>query len=230
MITQIRKRNGQVVPFNKEKITNAIFNAAQSVGGQDRELASKLTDQVLELADKRFGEMIPTVEELQDLVEKVLIEKGHAKTAKAYILWRDKRAQVRRYRAILGIDDDLKLPLNTLMVLGARYLRRDEERNIIETPRQLFTRVAHALAEVDRSYGATDEEVAKTEKDFFEMIVDKYFMPNSPTLMNAGTDLGQLSACFVLPVEDSMEGIFDALKYQALIHKTGGGTGFAFSR
>jgi len=230
MITQIRKRNGKIVAFDKTKITEAIFKAAQAVGGSDRKLAEELTDEVVKVAEQRFGDLIPSVEDIQDIVEKILIEKGHAKTAKAYILWRDKRAQVRRYKAVLGIEDDLKLPLNTLIVLGARYLRRDENRNIIETPKELFMRVAKAIAKVDKDYGATDEEVKKTEKEFFEMMVRKEFMPNSPTLMNAGTELGQLSACFVLPVEDDTNSIFEAVKHQAIIHKTGGGTGFSFSR
>ena len=230
MITQIRKRNGTVVPFDKEKVINAIFKAAQSVGGEDRKEAAKLADEVVGIAEKQFENMIPSVEDLQDVVEKVLISSGHAKTAKAYILWRDKRAQVRRYRGILGIEDDLKLPLNTLMVLGARYLRRDESRNVVETPRQMFARVAKAVAEIDKNHGAAEEETGESEKEFFEMMVGKYFMPNSPTLMNAGTDLGQLSACFVLPVEDNTESIFEAVKQQALVHKSGGGTGFSFSR
>ena len=229
MITQIRKRNGNVVPFEKEKITNAIFKAAHAVGGTDKKTAEKLAEKVLELASKQYKDIIPSVEDVQDLVEKVLIEDGHAKTAKAYILWRDKRAQIRRYKSMLGIEDDLKLPLTTLTVLSARYLKRDENRKIIETPRQLFTRVAKSIAEVDRLYDP-NADVEKTAKEFYNMIVDGDFMPNSPTLMNAGTDLGQLSACFVLPVPDSIEGIFDAVKHQAMIHKTGGGTGFAFSR
>jgi len=159
------------------------------------------------------------------------MDSGHDKIARAYILYREKRAQIRRIKASLGVrDDEMKLPVNTLMVLAARYLKRDANRNIIETPKQLFTRVAKSVAAIDRNYGATDEEVAKTEAEFYEMMLNSEFMPNSPTLMNAGSNLGQLSACFVLPVGDSIDDIFETVKNAALIHKTGGGTGFSFSR
>lgn len=127
-------------------------------------------------------------------------------------------------------DAPLQLADNARIVLERRYLARDEQGNIIETPEELFRRVAHNLAQADRLYGATEEEIQATEDRFYEMMTAFQFLPNSPTLVNAGRPLQQLSACFVLPVEDSIEGIFDAVKYTALIHKTGGGTGFSFSR
>ncbi len=230
-IQQIKKRDGRTVEFNKDKITEAIWRAAKEVGGEDRILAEDVSSKVLVYLSRNFSEgRLPTVEDVQDAVEKILIEEGRAKTAKAYILYRQKRTELRRAKAILGVEDDLKLPLNAVMVLAARYLKRDENRRIIETPSQLFHRVAHAIAAVDSKYGASDDEVQNTENEFYQLLVDSQYMPNSPTLMNAGLDIGQLSACFVIPVGDSMEEIFDAVKYQALIHKTGGGTGFAFSR
>lgn len=119
---------------------------------------------------------------------------------------------------------------NAIEVLKRRYLKKDEEGRIIETPEELFRRVATAIAEIDALYGKTEKEVSETKEIFYELITSLKFLPNSPTLMNAGTPLGQLSACFVLPVDDSMEGIFDAVKYAAIIHKSGGGTGFSFSR
>lgn len=118
-----------------------------------------------------------------------------------------------------------------LKVLGERYLVKDADLNPIETPEDMVWRVAWDIASSEARWGATKKEVLKTAKDFYNLMVSRKFLPNSPTLMNAGTGNGlQYSACFVLPVEDSMEGIFDALKHQAIIHKTGGGTGFSFTR
>ncbi|MFB6102360.1 MAG: adenosylcobalamin-dependent ribonucleoside-diphosphate reductase [Haloplanus sp.] len=113
-------------------------------------------------------------------------------------------------------------------VLRQRYLRQDEEGAVIETPAELFRRVASHLARAETRFdGDTDADTV--EEQFHEVIRDRRFLPNSPTLMNAGTELGQLAACFVLPVEDSLESIFTALKRTALIHQSGGGTGFSFS-
>jgi ribonucleoside-diphosphate reductase alpha chain len=124
----------------------------------------------------------------------------------------------------------ITLSENALRVLESRYLKKDDSGKVIETPEELFERVAKAIAEVEHEYGATKEEIEDLTEKFFSLMASGKFLPNSPTLMNAGTPMGQLSACFVLPVEDSMEGIFGTLKEAAIIHKTGGGTGFSFSR
>lgn len=127
------------------------------------------------------------------------------------------------------MKDALQLSDNAKTVLERRYLKKDANGKVIETPEKMFRRVAHHIAKAEMKYGDASH-VQKMEEIFYGLMTEFKFLPNSPTLMNAGRSLGQLAACFVLPVEDSMEGIFDALKNAALIHKSGGGTGFAFSR
>ncbi|VVC02460.1 Vitamin B12-dependent ribonucleoside-diphosphate reductase [Candidatus Bilamarchaeum dharawalense] len=229
-ITKIRKRDGSIVDFNKEKIINAIFKAAQSVGGSNRSEAETVADLVVKYISEKFAEAYtPTVEEIQDLVEKALIESGHAATAKSYIIYRHRKNIEREMKKALGVEDDLKLPLNSIQVLEKRYLLKDETGKTIETPSGLFRRVARHLASNEMNYGA-DETIAKRYEDaFYQVMTNFEFLPNSPALMNAGTGIGQLSACFVLPVKDDIEQIFESVKHQAIIHKTGGGTGFCFS-
>lgn len=230
MVEKIKKRDGRIVEFVPEKIGNAIFKAAESVGGSDKEKSHELANKVIELLDRDFKDDTPDIENISDAIEKVLIEEGHAKTAKAFILYRQKRKQIRDTKeSILGmkLDENTNLSINALKVLERRYLLKDQNQRIIETPNQLFMRVARNIAQADRLYGST---VYETEIKFYNMLKNLEFLPNTPTLMNAGNELQQLSACFVLPVEDSMEGIFDAIKEAAIIHKSGGGTGFSFSR
>ena len=230
-IKKIVKRDGQIVDFDSNKIAEAIWKAAKAVGGRDRELSVKLAGQVVQSLEKqlKLGE-IPAVEQVQDLVEKALIENGHARTAKAYILYRQKRTEIRRMKLLLGVVDELKLPLNAILVLERRYLRKDENGRVIESTAKMFRRIAKGLAEVEKQYGKNDAAVAKLENEFYRVMTSLEFIPNSPTLMNTGTEFMQLSACFVLPIEDSIESIFSTLKTAAIIHKTGGGTGFSFSR
>src|SRR5438105_2417861 len=127
-------------------------------------------------------------------------------------------------------DSKLVLAENARIVLERRYLAKDSQGEIVETPEGLFRRVAHNLTQAELNYGADQTRMAEIEDQFYRVMTQLDFLPNSPTLFNAGRPLQQLSACFVLPVPDSIEGIFDTIKYTALIHQSGGGTGFAFSR
>lgn len=127
-------------------------------------------------------------------------------------------------------NKNLNFSENAIKVLEKRYLKRDKDGNCTETPSDMFKRVAETIAKGDLNFGKSQEEVNQLSKRFYDAITHRFFMPNSPTLMNAGRELGQLAACFVLPVEDSLEGIFETIKNTALIHQSGGGTGFSFSR
>jgi ribonucleoside-diphosphate reductase alpha chain len=128
------------------------------------------------------------------------------------------------------VKNRVHLSENARRVLRRRYLKKDSRGKITETPEQMFRRVAHHIAKAEKKFGGDDQKAKELQEIFYNIMTECKFLPNSPTLMNAGRRLGQLAACFVLPVEDSMEGIFGALRNAALIHKSGGGTGFAFSR
>ncbi len=158
-----------------------------------------------------------TMPDIEKIVEEKLQEYGLSKPSTI------------RLDTSFFMEQELNLSENARRVLERRYLKTDSEGNVIETPEKMFRRVAHHIAEPEKKYG-DEAHVEKIEETFYKMMSELEFLPNSPTLMNGGRRLGQLAACFVLPVEDSMEGIFDALKNAALIHKSGGGTGFSFSR
>ncbi len=127
-------------------------------------------------------------------------------------------------------NERISLSNNALRVLEKRYLKKDKEGKIIETPEKMFRRVATNVAAIDKMYGKDSQQVKQSEDDFYQIMSKLEFLPNSPTLMNAGTSLQQLSACFVLSIDDSIDSIYEAIKQTALIHKSGGGTGFSFSR
>ena len=182
---------------------------------------------MVEEAEQRFSDLIAGVEDIQDIVERVLIGSGYNDVAKAYILYRQKRSEIREAKCYLGVADDLLLSVNAATVLKKRYLRRDERGLVAETPEEMFERVAAHVSQAEIKY-CGHAKICRCK--FLKMMRSLEFLPNSPTLMNAGLPLGQLSACFVLPVEDSLPGIFEALKNMALIHQSGGGTGFSFSR
>ncbi len=228
-ITKVRKRDGSIEPFQQQKIEIAIGKALASVKRKDSGLSKKLAANVVKELEKHFtAKVVPSVEDVQDVVEEALIKSRLADAAKSFILYRAQHKEIREFKTFLGVRDELKLTTNAIRVLASRYLLRDEKGNIAETPARLFRRVAKAVAQADSLYkkGA----LKKTEDEFYEILSKLDFLPNTPTLMNAGAPLGQLSACFVLPVGDSLVEIFDAVKYTALIHQSGGGTGFSFSQ
>jgi len=228
-LEKIRKRDGSEADFETGKIAAAIRAAIEETGEGEPAAAEELAREVTAKLEERFAGDIPTVEEAQDLVEETLIRRGLPRTAKAYILYREHRAEIRRAKSLIGVKDELKLTVNAVNVLKKRYLLKDEKGQVVETPDHMFRRVAEAVASAEKNYDPR-ADVESLREEFYRMMVSLEYLPNSPTLMNAGTEVGQLSACFVLPVEDSIPGIFDAVKNMALVHKSGGGTGFSFSR
>jgi len=229
---KVRKRDGSIVRFDRGKIENAIFRAALEVLQEKSRAAfvsGVVTDIVLREISAQYAGRQLDVESIQDIVERGLMKAGYTEIARSYILYRERRAEIRTAKAVLGLRDDLKLSINAVEVLKKRYLLKDDEQNVVETPGELFRRVARHIAQAEQAFRGS-RSVEEMEEKFFSMMRSLEFIPNSPTLMNAGTSLGQLSACFVIPVEDSIDGIFDALEDMAKIHQTGGGTGFSFSR
>jgi len=226
MIKQIRKRDGRVVKFDGDKIVEVIKKAAEATGEFEKREAERLGEIVMRILQRANGKHIPTVEQVQDIVEQVLMAAGHYSTAKSYILYRSEQTKERKVRAILGVEDDLGLTLNSLKVLEKkRYLRHDDQNRVMETPGQMVRRVARAMAKREK----TKRKRKKYQDLFFEVISRMEFVPAGCYFRGAGTKSGNLTNCFVLPVEDSMEGIFDGVKWTALVHQKGGGSGFNFS-
>jgi ribonucleoside-diphosphate reductase alpha chain len=225
-VTKISKRDGRVVDFDSSRIKDAVHRAFVAVELENGKRAGSVTEEVVRLLEERFEKRVPSVEDAQDLVVEVLKKRGYGRVAGEYQVYREKKEEIRSLREKFGIEKP-KLTVNALEVLRKRYLLRDEKGKIMETSAHAFRRVAKTIAKVDKEYGGKSKE---SEKLFYEMMVRTEFLPNSPTLFNAGTALGQLSACFVLPVEDSLESIFTAVKNMALIEKSGGGVGFDFSK
>ncbi len=221
----VTKRTGEKQPFDLDKLTRSIFRSAQSVGGNDETIARDLSGYVLEyLKVTSPKQKVFTSVEIGDAVEKVLVKHGHANTAKAFILHRETRRQVKNSEKRLGVNDDIGFPYNALVVLKKKYLQKDDDGSVRETPREMFERVAQAVAWAEKR---SDRD--RWEKSFFDIMTRRDFLPGGRTLANGGTFNGQLANCFVLPFGDSVEDIFETVKQAAILKKNGGGVGFSMA-
>jgi ribonucleoside-diphosphate reductase alpha chain len=310
-IMHIRKRDGRTVNFAQSKISDAIYKALVATGKPNYPLAEKLANRVVQkMIQQGYGsaekDAVPSVEDVQDIVESILIEDGLSETAKSYILYRHERRKVRDDKMkILNKRDldevDKTFDVNSLRVLAARYLLRDDNNEIVEGPKMMLERVAilvaladvihdsqvftldgeyvHNIEEAQKYYSKIDDFnlklkigdyylnkyhfeslvrhyiylaklghmkisfkellrlIAKGDLDVYEERIKEYydlmksrdFLPNTPTLMNAGARLGQLSACFVLDMQDDMYKIMKSSTDAAMIFKSGGGVGINYS-
>lgn len=217
-----------MAPFDLSRIETAIAHAARETGQADPKLGATVARAIAAALALRTRAEVVDVETIQDLVETQLAAAGLDEVARAYIIYRQHRAELRSAKELLGVCDELKLSLAAVTVLRERYLLRDEEGRPVESTGEMMDRAATWVAAAEDSYRRGSS--AQWAERFSALLRSLVFLPNSPTLMNAGTKVGLLAGCFVLPIEDSIHSIFTTLGQAAEIQRAGGGTGYSFSR
>lgn len=230
-ITEVIKRDKTIAVFDRERISNAIFKALKASNKEDYSLAEQLSLLVCKQLPKYYpGKKKVSIEEIQDIVEIVLIEENLAQTAKAYILYRKEHTDLREKQKQLlnGKTTKMDLSLNSLTVITKRYLKKDENGEVIENPEEMFERVAKAIALIEKNYGKNEKEIEEYYNKFLEIMISTEFSPAGRTLTNAGAETKLVNNCIVLHPKDSMDEIFQTLKEAAILQQLGAGLGFPF--
>jgi len=222
---QVIKRSKSTQPYQTDKVFRSIIRAQENINSIDEELAHRIAELVdMDLHKRLDKEAVIGTDDIGDTVERILLEENLFHVAKAYIIARERQRQEARASKGLGVKDDLGLSYNQLIVIGNKYLQKDDNGKIIETPRQMFERVARALAAAEKK----DKKI--WEQKFYELMTEFRFLPGGRTLANAGTVNNQLANCFVLPMPDSVDGVFQVVKESSILKKNGGGVGFSMGR
>lgn len=231
-ITKIIKRDGRIVNFEQDKISQAIYKALLATNQGNKKEAAKLSDKVVEIISQKFkGKKLPRVEEIQDMVEMTLMKEDYLESAKSYILYRKEHQRIReeKKKILNGRTSQLPFSLSSLKILAGRYLKKDpKSREIIETPEEMFGRLAQAVAQVEKRYNQSAQQIKEWQEKFYQLMSNFEFLPAGRTLTNAGTDIPVISNCVVLHIGDSMDDIFRTLRDASLLQQGGSGIGFPF--
>jgi ribonucleoside-diphosphate reductase alpha chain len=222
---QISKRSKTLQSFDKKKVYHSIIRAQDNINTIDEKIAKKIADLVFKDLKTKFSqEAVIGTDDVGDSVERILLEENLFDIAKAYIIARERQRQEARAGRGLGVKNDLGLSYNQLIVISNKYLQKNETGLIIETPKQMFERVAKAVALAEK------KSTKKWQKEFFDLMSSFRFLPGGRTLANAGTVNNQLANCFVLPMPDSVDGVFEVVKESSILKKNGGGVGFSLGK